>query len=189
MRIFDTLFGRSRPVAANLDRLFSLPSAAVTMEADLGLHPTNAASVGFKPASSESFAGMEAELDGVLRADESSGTRWERHDDEFGYRWVTLRSGSLEDVVTAAHMVNSSLEAAGWGPQLLCSVFGFLDDERRPCHLVYLFKRGTFYPFAPRAGERRDNELELRVRAALGSDLAIEAELSRWFPLWGVSPT
>jgi hypothetical protein len=53
--------------------------------------------------------------------------------------------------------------------------------------LVYLYKRGTFYPFAPLPGatERRDNALELRVRAALANDLRIEQDLNRWFPLWG----
>jgi hypothetical protein len=64
-------------------------------------------------------------------------------------------------------------------------VFGFGGDPGA-CHLVYLYKRGTFYPFAPRAGERRDNELELRVHGALGSDLPVEEDLSRWFPLWGL---
>ncbi|MGW5640631.1 PspA-associated protein PspAB, partial [Streptomyces sp. NPDC003832] len=51
----------------------------------------------------------------------------------------------------------------------------------------YLYKRGTFYPFAPLPGEgqRRDNALELRVRAALGDDLRMEEDLGRWFPVWG----
>jgi hypothetical protein len=51
---------------------------------------------------------------------------------------------------------------------------------------VYLYKRGTFYPFAPRPGERRDNELELQVRAAVGGELPVEPDLTRWFALWGV---
>jgi hypothetical protein len=51
---------------------------------------------------------------------------------------------------------------------------------------VYLYKRGTFYPFAPLQGERRDNELELQVRGTLGGDLPIEPELARWFALWGI---
>jgi hypothetical protein len=70
-------------------------------------------------------------------------------------------------------------------------VFGFEEadgqgSQRRRCYLVYLYKRGTFYPFAPREGERRDNELELRVRGALGGDLPIEPDLTRWFALWGI---
>ena len=32
--------------------------------------------------------------------------------------------------------------------------------------------------------ERRDSELELRVRSIVGSDLPFETDISRWFPLW-----
>jgi hypothetical protein len=66
-------------------------------------------------------------------------------------------------------------------------VAGFQDTGQRRLGLVYLYKRGTFYPFAPLAGEaqRRDNALELQVKAALADDLRIEQDLSRWFPIWG----
>ncbi len=47
--------------------------------------------------------------------------------------------------------------------------------------LVYLYKRGRFYPFAPLDGNRqaRDNALELQVKGVLGEDLKIEPELNR----------
>ncbi|MFG2701352.1 hypothetical protein ACGFY4_12420, partial [Streptomyces sp. NPDC048386] len=31
----------------------------------------------------------------------------------------------------------------------------------------------------------RDSALELQVKAALASDLRVEQDLSRWFPVWG----
>ncbi|GAB2792257.1 hypothetical protein GCM10027073_25640 [Streptomyces chlorus] len=42
-------------------------------------------------------------------------------------------------------------------------------------------------PFAPLPDgtERRDNALELQIRALLADDLRIEADLARWFPVWG----
>ncbi len=61
----------------------------------------------------------------------------------------------------------------------------FRDSGGRSLGLVYLYKRGTFYPFAPAGGERRDNGLELQIRGVLGDDLKIEPDLSRWFPVWG----
>jgi hypothetical protein len=74
---------------------------------------------------------------------------------------------------------------------LLCSVFGFVPgsdapSDAKPFRLVYLFKRGTFYPFAPvdASKERRDTELELRIRTMVGADLPVESDLSRWFPMW-----
>jgi hypothetical protein len=50
--------------------------------------------------------------------------------------------------------------------------------------LVYLFKRGTFYPFVPDGKEHRDMEQELKLKSLVSNDLAIEADLDRWFPLW-----
>jgi hypothetical protein len=34
-------------------------------------------------------------------------------------------------------------------------------------------------------GEKRNNALELQIKAMIGNDLRIEQDLSRWFPVWG----
>jgi hypothetical protein len=187
VRFLDALLGRSRPKQPKLDALFGVTGAAVTLEVSLGMKPTGQAAVCFKPASGQGFAVASEELTGLLDlAVKEAGSTLKVEDDRFGYRWVVLTDPDMEDLVTSVHLVNSTLEQHGFGPQLLCSVFGFADDRGRRCHLVYLYKRGTFYPFAPLDGERRDNELELQVRAALGTDLPIEQDLTRWFALWGL---
>ena len=63
----------------------------------------------------------------------------------------------------------------------------FRDAHGQSLALVYLYKRGTFYPVRPEPGgeEKRDNPLELQVKAMLSNDLRIEQDLSRWFPVWG----
>ena len=55
-------------------------------------------------------------------------------------------------------------------------------------YLVYLYKRGTFYPFVPAAGagERRDSETELRLQVVLADDIKIEPDKERWMALWGL---
>jgi hypothetical protein len=188
VRFLDALLGRSKPKQPKLDALFGVTAAAITLEAAAGLKPTGQAAVSFKPASGQGFAAASEELRGVLElAVQEAGSTLRVEDDRYGYRWVVLGDPDPEDLVTAVHMVNATLEQHGFGPQLLCSVFGFADPSGgRRCHLVYLYKRGTFYPFAPLDGERRDNELELQVRGTLGSDLPIEPELARWFALWGI---
>jgi hypothetical protein len=107
--------------------------------------------------------------------------------DNFGYTWLVCRHAAddVEGLVTDLHAVNSSLVDGGFGPQLLCTLVSFRDESGRRLGLVYLYKRGTFYPFAPLEGERRDNALELQVRAAVGADLKIESDLGRWFAVWG----
>jgi hypothetical protein len=186
MKFLDVLLGRTKPKQAQLDALFGLSGAAITLEAALGMKPSGEAAVCFKPASGQDFAATSQEMTELLQmAVSEAGSKLEVSDDQYGYRWVVLGDPDLEDLVTSVHLVNSTLQDHGFGPQLLCSVFGFTSDQGA-CHLVYLYKRGTFYPFAPRPGERRDNEMELNVRAVLGGELPIEQDLTRWFALWGV---
>lgn len=190
MGFLDTLLGRSKPVPPDLDRLFALPSAAVTLEAVAGFTPTGSGSVCFRAAEGAAFARIEQDVRDLL--DIGDGPKVEFSTDSYGYTWMLARHApeELAGLVTDLHAVNSSLEAGGFGPQLLCSLvaFGGPADDRSPGRrlaLVYLYKRGTFYPFAPLGGERRDNALELQVKAAVGGDLPIEEDLGRWFPVWG----
>jgi hypothetical protein len=187
VKFLDALLGRSRPAQPKLDALFGVTGAAITLEAAAGMRSTGQGAVCFKPASGQGFAAASEELQGLLElAVKEAGSTLRVTDDRYGYRWVVLADPDMEDLVTAVHLVNSTLEQHGFGPQLLCSVFGFSGESGKRFHLVYLYKRGTFYPFAPLGGERRDNELELRVKATLAGDLPIEPELSRWFALWGL---
>lgn len=238
MGLFDTLLGRTKPVRPNLDALFALPSAAVTLQSTAGLVLSGRAGVCWMPPAGQSPADVQREISELLDIPDdtvqgqataeagpagtagagaaapaspgaaageagggSSGSpgtgpatpaavgTLTQAEDSYGYRWLLLDDTDVEDLVNRVHLVNSSLADNGWGPQLLCSVFGVVpgegaDASAHPFYLVYLFKRGTFYPFAPLGKERRDNELELRVRSVVGSDLPIEADLARWFPLW-----
>ena len=86
---------------------------------------------------------------------------------------------------TDLHAVNTSLESQGFGSGLLCSVVPFVDVSGRRVGLVYLYKQGTFYAFAPTDSQTRDNLLEISVRDQLKAELPMETDLSRWFALWG----
>ncbi|MFJ7964365.1 hypothetical protein [Streptomyces sp. NPDC096324] len=190
MGFLDILLGRSKPAAPDLDRLFGLPSAAVTLQAAAGFIPTGTGAVCFASVEGAAFAEAHQEVRDLLDADTGrTGSPVEIGRDEYGYSWLVSRRApdDLPALVSDLHAVNSSLEGTGFGPQLLCSVVAFEDAEKRRLGLVYLYKRGTFYPFAPLTGEgeRRDNALELQVKAALTDDLRIEQDLARWFPIWG----
>jgi hypothetical protein len=190
MGFLDILLGRTKAVAPDLDQLFGLPSAAVTLQAAAGFTPTGTGAVCFASVEGGAFAQAHREVQELLDADaERTGPPVEVSRDEYGYSWLVSRRepDDLPALVSDLHAVNSALEGSGFGPQLLCSVAGFQDTGQRRLGLVYLYKRGTFYPFAPLAGEaqRRDNALELQVKAALADDLRIEQDLSRWFPIWG----
>ncbi len=204
MGLLDTLLGRTKPVRANLDALFALPSAAVTLQTAAGLVSSGSAGVCWKPPAGQPAEDLEKEIGELLDLPDDDQTspptdaaastptsvgKFTQSEDSYGYRWLLIEDPDIDDLVTRVHLANSTLSDAGWGQQLLCSVFGFKPasgaaPDAKPFFLVYLFKRGTFYPFAPLTNERRDNEIELRVKAVVGSDLPFEPDLSRWFPLW-----
>ena len=187
MGFMDNVLGRRKPAQPNLDSLFAVPSAAITLQVDLDMTPTGRGSVAFRAPEGRAFVDVQREIQQLLDVD--AGPPVEIVGDEFGFTWIMVMTdpADLSSVVTDLHVVNSSLVAAGFGPQLLCSLVSFHDPQDRPLALVYLYKRGTFYPFAPEigAGERRDNILELRVRDMLARELPFEPEVSRWFAVWG----
>ncbi len=184
----DVLFGRSKPVKPDLDQLFGPPSAAITLQAAIGFTPTGVGSVCFASIEGGAFAQVQQEVRALLDADpERRGVPVEFSRDIYGYSWLLSRRdpGDLPALVGDLHAVNSALQDSGFGPQLLCSLVTFHDVELRSLALVYLFKRGSFYAFAPLPGHKRDSPLELQVKAVVKDDLRIEQDLSRWFALWG----
>jgi hypothetical protein len=204
MGLLNTLLGRTKPVQSNLDALFALPSASITLQSAAGMSCSGRAGVCFKPPSGQGFEDMQAEVVKLLSMDGAAGLRQAK--DSYDYEWLVVENDDIPELVTQVHLVNSSLADAGWGPQLLCSVFGLAqlppvaDDSAESgtglptagpgavlpstAFLVYLFKRGTFYPFVPVGHERRDIEQELRLKSLVADDLVIESDLDRWFPLW-----
>ncbi|MFC8534622.1 hypothetical protein ACFUJY_11790 [Streptomyces sp. NPDC057249] len=190
MGLLDTILGRSKPVRPDLDQLFAVPSAALTLQAATGLTPTGLGSVCFAGVEGSAFARVRQDVRELLDADTGrGGVPVEFSRDAYGYTWLLARQPPEDTaaLVNDLHAVNTLLQDGGFGPQLLCSLVAFRDGEGRSLALVYLYKRGTFYPFAPVPGgaEKRDNRLELEVRAVLGDDLRVEQDLSRWFPVWG----
>ncbi len=193
MGLFDALLGRRKPVGPDLDALFALPSAAITLQVELDLVPTGRGAVAFRAPEGRAFADVEDEVRRLLDAD--AGPPVEVATDEFGFTWLVVATAppDLSSVVTDLHAVNTSLVEAGFGPQLLCSHAAFSGPDGQDLAMVYLFKRGTFYPFAPAAGgggvepaaQQRVNVLELKVRDLLVGELPLEADLSRWFAIWG----
>jgi hypothetical protein len=184
--LLDTLLGRTKPVPAKLDNLFGLPSAAITLQAAADLRPTGTGSVCFRAVEGRAFSEIESDVQELLSMG-GSKTMIELSKDKYGFTWLVCRhpADDVEGLVTDLHAVNSSLEQGGFGPQLLCTILAFSDGSARRVGLVYLYKRGTFYPFAPLPGERRDNALEMQVRGVVTDDLKIEPDLGRWFPVWG----
>jgi hypothetical protein len=177
--LWDVIRGQQRPKGPNLDNLFAVPGAAITLQTALDVRPTGVGSVCFRAAegaaSTSTQDAAEALVEDTVTGDGGAGPVVERSVDSYGFTWVVVR-GSADDVsglVTDLHAVNSELELQGFASGLLCSLVGFGDSAGRRLGLVYLYKRGTFYPFAPNGAESRDALIERPVRDLIEGDLRI----------------
>jgi hypothetical protein len=208
MKILDILAGRTRPAQANLDALFGLSTAFITLEASQELVPSGEAGVCYKPTAGMPFSRTTDEMESLLGL-AGGPIKVREENDEYGFHWVVIGSGpgtgsgsapgpglasdtdDPQSLVNQIHVVNSTLEEDGFGPQLLCSVFGFRPaaaaSTRASAYVVYLYKRGTFYPFVPLPGkEQRDVSTELLLANVLAEDLKIEKDKERWMALWNL---
>jgi len=193
MGFLDSILGRSKPKQANLDALFGVPAAALTLQAASGLVPTGDGSVCYRAAAGAGFATTQADVVSLLEGADLA-PRISVTQDDFGFTWLEVDHDPVDPempdiggLCTDLHAVNTSLEAQGFGPALLCSLIPFTGPDGRRVGLVYLYKQGTFYPFAPApgSGQQRDNLLEMNVRDQLAGELPLEQDLSRWLALWG----
>ncbi len=183
MGLLDAILGRSRRAAANIDALFALPNAAITLQTALSFTMTGKGSVCYRAADGPAFAQTMADIVALLDNDDDPDVQISQ--DEYGYTWLMAQQDDMSALVTDLHAVNTSLEAQGFADGLLCSLVTFQDNTGRSLGIVYLYKRGTFYPFAPTGPQQRDNLLELQVRDQLANDLPIEPQLASWMAVWG----
>ena len=189
MGLLDILTGRRKLAGPAPDRLFAMSTAWVTMQTQSGTSSRDSAAIVFGSLPTADFSSIVTDMQEVVRATAAEGgTAVRSHEDDYGFSWMIVSGGEFDDLVVAINAVSTALQEGGYGDRLLCAVFAFADQRRRPFYWIYNFKRGTFSPFVPAVGgaDQRDNERELQLRAQIARELPVEPELSRWFALWGI---
>jgi hypothetical protein len=193
----EILTGRHQVKGPAPDRLFAICTAYISLQTEHQIEPAGAAAIVFQALATSEFEATLREMEEVVKATGGeSGTTVSTQDDSYGYRWMILRSPpqapSVEDLAVGINAVAGSIESAGHGERLLCAVFAFADERKQRVYFIYNYKRGYWYPFVPTGASRgdgakeRSTERELQLKAQMASDLPIERELERWFPLWGI---
>ena len=193
MGLRDILTGRHEVKGPAPDRLFAISTAYVTLESDHEIEPVGTAAIVFQALATSDFEAALRETEEVVKATGGeSATSLSTQDDSYGYRWMVLKSPagapSVEDLAVGINAVSGSIETAGHGERLLCAVFAFADAQKRRIYFIYNYKRGFWYPFVPDPvhDQQRSTERELQIKAQMASELPMEPEIERWFPLWGI---
>ena len=192
MGILDTLrsmLGTSAEADASRradpEDLFGMTTAYVTMEAELGHVPTGDAALLFNRVDSSQFREAVREVEVILNAGaEETGTEFEVCEDTKGGEWVVLHDSDFEDLVTSLHFAADTLSEREFGSRLLTAAFAFEGDGGERVYWLYSFRRGAYYPFAPKRGHERNSTAEVKLESVLDGELELEAEKSYWYPLW-----
>ena len=185
MGFLDSILGKTRLPEAKTDKLFAISTAAITMEANLGLKPDGAAAVCIKPMDSSSYEAARTEIEDLLKLSfKETGTEHRIEKDEFNYVWVVLKNMDFDDLVTNIQMISQILMEQGFGTQLLAAVYRFKGESA--VYWIYNFKLGSYYPFAPSGNQQRNTSLEFRLKSVMGTELPIEKDEAKWYPMWGM---
>ena len=193
MGLRDILTGRHEVKGPAPDRLFAISTAYVTLQSEYEIEPAGTAAIVFQALATSEFEATLRDMEAVVTATGGeSATKVSSQDDSYGYRWMVLRNPdgapNVEDLAVGINAVSGSIETAGHGERLLCAVFAFADKRGQRIYFIYNYKRGFWYPFVPAAGgaQERSTERELQIKAQMASELPLEPEIERWFPLWGI---
>jgi hypothetical protein len=169
---------------ADPEDLFGMSTAYITMEADLGYTSVGAAALCFSSVDSTDFETTVENVEAILEAgSEETGTHFETYEDSHGYHWVILEDDDPEDLVTSIHFASDEFIEQGYGSRLLAAVFGFEKGGQR-AYWLYSFRRGAYYPFAPKRGRERDKQVEFKLESMFDGELEIETDKEYWYPLW-----
>ena len=176
----------TKPVRANLDALFALPTAALTLQSAGGLVTSGHAGVCWKPPPGQGAADAQKEISELV------GEGFGHAQDSFDYGWLLARRPRPRRA--GDQDPHGQLDAAGQRLGAPAAVLGRSASSPVPTRPATPGPSGSSTsssaapsipsPRSTREKERRDTELELRIRTMVGADLPVEPDLTRWFPLW-----
>jgi hypothetical protein len=179
------------------EAIFSLSSAAITLETKQGLKPTGRCALTIKSTNGMYFNEMKNEIQRFVAISKPDlQFDYRTAVDSYGYLWLILAGRTIEDSLAAITAVVDTIQEKGFSSQILASIFEFrpvreLENSNEKNnnagmrYLVYNYKSNKFYPFVPFFGERsRDTENEMTIMATLQKEIPFEKDMGMWYPLW-----
>ena len=179
------------------EAIFSLSSAAITLETKQGLKPTGRCALTIKSTNGMYFNEMKDEIQRFVAISKPDlQFDYQTVVDSYGYLWLIFAGRTMEDTLAAITAVVDTIQEKGFSSQILASIFEFRqvpelergsqkNSHIRLRYLVYNYKSNKFYPFVPFFAERsRDTENEMRIMATLQKEIPFEKDMSMWYPLW-----
>ena len=171
---------------ADLDNIDSLALSAAILETMHGLLPAGTGSLCYREIDDRTFHAVESSVRDMLGNYGETPGLVQVNRDNYGMSWLVVRRTPTlyPSLVTDLRAASKIFADNKLGAQLLCAMTVFQHADRTPVALIYLYRRGTLYPFAPQAEQTRNNRLELSIKDTLKGRVPVEADVARWYPIW-----
>ena len=190
----DIITGRHTVAGPAPDRLFAITTAYIALQSEHSIDPAGVAAIVFQALATSEFEATLREMEEVVQATGGeSGTTTATQDDSYGYRWMVLRNPQDSPASKTSRSASTPCRTRSRRPATASGCCARCSRSRTrstaPVYFIYNYKRGFWYPFVPEpdgGANTRSTERELQLKAQMASELPIEPELERWFPLWGI---
>jgi hypothetical protein len=154
MGFLDSILGKSNLPESKTEKLFAISTAAVTMDANLGLKSDGAAAICFKPMESSAYDSTRKEIEDLLKiSTKETGSQYSVQKDEYNYLWVVLKDIDFDDLVTNIQMVSQTLTDEGFGTHSCVLFSGSMGPQQYTGYTTSSMGRTThLFPSAARRG-------------------------------------
>ena len=153
MGLWEAMRGRTQPKTNDLDALFLVPSAAITLQTALGFEPTGSGSVCYRSATGAAFAQTQQDVVALI-GDDADAPDVTLTQDDFGFTWLVVadHGADMAGLCTDLHAVNTTLELNGFEGGLLCSMVPFANASGADVRTDLPLQAGHVLPVRTRGG-------------------------------------
>ena len=191
----DILTGRHEVKGPAPDRLFAISTAYIALQAEHSIDPSGAAAIVFQALATSEFEATLREMEEVVKATGGDSGTTRLHPGRLasataGWSCATPPARPASKTSRSASMpsrARSRPPATASACCALCSRSSTPRNDPSTSSTTTSAASGTrSCPTGPASANQRSTERELQLKAQMASELPIEPELERWFPLWGI---
>lgn len=169
---------------ADPNDLIALSRVSLAIETEMNYEPARTAALAFSDIDSTDFDKALDEVKGVIQNSDDTQDANLDIEDIHGTQWIVVQDESIESLVANLQYGASAMESVKYSSRLLAAVLPFENEENNKIYVIYSFRRGKFYPFAPEGLNDRNSKIERRLSTILEDEIDVEQDKNYWYPLW-----
>lgn len=183
-KLFGTATEHEASKKADPNDLIALSRVSLAVETNMNYEPCEVGGLAFSDIDDQEFEKALNEVKGVIKSNDDTEDADLDMKDIHGTQWIVVNDESIESLAANLQFGASAMESVEYSSRLLAAVLPFKNDENDYIYVIYSFRRGSFYPFAPQGLDERDSKIERRLSTIIEDEIDVEDDRSYWYPLW-----